>query len=171
MPKFPPRLQVRHPAASVSVVAVAALAVAASLLLSGCILPVPSWNPNVPLISGEVLDAKTRKPVENAEIVLEDRERHGRTETYQKTKTHTDAEGRFLTRPDGTWFPITAWLPASSKVFMGNLLVSHDGYYSERQEYFVSDGTVPINRSPRRDLKAPILLTPHKPQPRKTAAQ
>jgi len=137
-----------------------------SLTLTGCILPVPSWNPNVPQISGQVLDAKTRKPIDNAEIVLAERGGH----IHHKTKTHSDAEGRFLTRPYGTWFPITGWLPASSKVFMGNLLVSHDGYSLERQEYFVSDGTVPIYRSPRRDLREPILLTPQKPQPRKTAA-
>ena len=149
----------------------------ASLSLAGCVPRVGEW-PTVPQISGQVLDAQTRKPVENAEVVVEG---------HKKSKTHSDAEGRFLTRPDRRWsLGYVCFLPPCPDVLpicditpipwlwknyegRGNLLLQHDNYFSKNVSW-PEIGRYHSFHSPQLDLKDPILLTPQKPQPRKTAA-
>jgi len=93
-----------------------------------------------------------------------------------KTKTCSDVEGRFLTHRDASLrLDFIVYLPPIStpmvdREFCGNLLLSHDDYFTEKVEWseriYYSYGF----KVPKIDLKDPILLTPQKPQPRKAAA-
>ena len=157
-------------------------AIFASLTLLGCTISYNNIGKHGAQVEGKVLDAKTRKPIENAKVAIK---------SFPETTAFTDAEGQFTTRP--LFFPNT--FGPSSPANNVNMLtareyldlldsqvcypsvknlalsVSRKGYSTEKVKLFpeTDEGSGVMYSRTTHNLAAPILLTPQTPPPRKTA--
>lgn len=101
-----------------------------SVVMSGCILPIPHWRCRCDGFSGEVTDAQTGKPINNAQITV--RYMHGE-EFTAKTDVHgfweiprkiTLHAAAYIGPPVGhSLFPY-----APGKDFHTNVIIQADGY-------------------------------------------
>jgi len=72
----------------------------AALTLSGCILPVPHYSTRFQGVSGQVCDARTQKPIPGVRVSVDE---------HPEVFTTTDAEGRYLLKPQYTAHGVYVW--------------------------------------------------------------
>lgn len=101
--------------------------VAISLVLSGCILPLPlpSMSDQSPQFQGRVLDGHSRKPIRNAQLFVQGDQKHRIT---------TDSQGYFLLKPRRNFHVVLLTLPSQGvgypRGFRSSVLVAEAPGYA-----------------------------------------
>ena len=103
-----------------------AIAAIASVLMTGCILPIPTSHVAAPSIHGRVIDAQTGAPVDLAGVVVE---------KHKEASVVTKRDGTFSTDQITRSKPYWVWWPFKSDVVKEiQVKIARPGYGKEKEK-------------------------------------